>query len=171
MFDKIQLTNRRIIYKSTFMKKCLSLLFLLFGIVQFTEAQILSFDYDNAGNQIKRQWVCINCPPPYTTFNSRVDNGITGLNNDLNSKETNNGLSVYPNPLKEILNVSWYSNDEEYVKSLEVLTLTGVKLYSFLFKKEQNNASISFFEIAAGTYLLRVNYSTNRQEIIKVIKQ
>jgi hypothetical protein len=153
------------------MKKNLLLIIFTFLSITHITAQELSFEYDNAGNQIKRQWVCINCPPPYTTFNSNGIPKITGLEDDLNNREINKGLSVYPNPLKEILNISWYSNDEEYVKSLEVLSLTGVKLYFSTFKKEQNNTSISFFEIAAGTYLLKVNYSTNRQEIVKIIKQ
>ncbi|MFC5283651.1 hypothetical protein [Pedobacter alpinus] len=49
--------------------------------------------------------------------------------------------------------------------------MSGIKLISLKCSEKQKEASISFLQYAAGTYLLKATYSSNREEIIKIIKQ
>lgn len=144
---------------------------ILFVSISFysTQAQELVFQYDNAGNQTVRRWVCINCPPPYTTASKAQDLSLT-LNGVIEDSPKR-GLSVYPNPLKEQLNIEWWADDKEFIQKLEVFTLNGVRIFFKNHTENERQSSFSFLELAAGTYLLRATYSTNRFEIIQVIKQ
>lgn len=156
------------------MKKFLLSIVILLCVSHSSFTQGLTFQFDLSGNQTIRRWVCINCPPPYTTNSIVSDNSNLKIN-DLKSQEKGieikKGLNVYPNPLKEILNVDWYSDDNEYLKSIEVFSVSGVRFFFSKYLPSQKSTSISFLELPAGTYLLKANYSSNKQEIIKVIKQ
>lgn len=134
--------------------------------------QEISFQYDNAGNQTVRQWICINCPPPYTTSNlvNRTDD-LRLKNAPTENTSLKRGLVAYPNPTIETLNLSWYSDDQEYIKSIAVFSMAGVRLISMNCSELQKETSISFLQYAAGTYLLKATYSTNREEFIKIINQ
>lgn len=154
------------------MKKILLLKIILALLICKGYGQELSFQYDNAGNQTERKWICINCPPPYTTSN--LVNKSTELkfkNNFEEGSELNRGLSAYPNPTLETLKLSWFNDDDDYIKSLAVFSLSGVKLISINCSKNQRETTISFIQYAAGTYLLKATYSSDREEIIKIIKQ
>ncbi|MFC5283650.1 hypothetical protein [Pedobacter alpinus] len=99
------------------MKRLLLLKIILSFLIVNSYGQELSFQYDIAGNQTERKWICINCPPPYTTSN--LVNKSTELNFKNNLEENSllkRGLSAYPNPTLEILNLSWFSDDEEHIK-------------------------------------------------------
>ncbi len=76
-----------------------------------------------------------------------------------------NAFSVYPNPVKDIVNIN-YSQD-----------ITAVAFYNLLGQKvlERNvNATegkVDVSALASGTYLMKVNTSDNLQKTVKLIKQ
>ncbi|MFC5282637.1 T9SS type A sorting domain-containing protein [Pedobacter alpinus] len=157
------------------MKKIILLSILSFLAINQLSAQELSFQYDNAGNQIVREWICVNCPyvnstaPTNEVLSKNSDKTL--IDKSLSDDLLGHKLSVYPNPVTEILNVKWSDNDAIYVQSIDVFTLTGVRLFHKSFSEKDRETTISFIELAAGSYLLKANYSDNKQEVVKLIKQ
>jgi hypothetical protein len=154
----------------------INLLLIIFTFLSITHisAQELSFEYDNAGNQTVRQWICVNCPRVDST-NPIVQDQNTVQNKNFNETNfdelTENKLSVYPNPVTEIVNVKWWNNNQIYVNKIEVFTLSGVLLFSKTYSEKEAQTSISFLEFAAGSYLLKATHTDNKQQVIKLFKQ
>jgi hypothetical protein len=75
----------------------------------------------------------------------------------------NNGYTVSPNPVDDLLNIS-YSNNA--ISRIEIFDISGRKVYNQTYKESVN---ISSFE--KGLYLLKV-YDTNEQaSLFKIIKK
>lgn len=162
-----------LVFQITMKKTSLILMFLFCCCIKLS-AQELNFQYDAAGNQILRQYVCINCSVAATTAIAATrDNGfesiITETKTDASLSERK--LVAYPNPLTEILNLKWWSNDQIYVKSIEVFNLIGLKINQQKVTIHQNETTITFLDSPPGTYLVKAYYSDGKQEVIKVIKQ
>ena len=141
-------------------------------------AQELSFEYDAAGNQATRRWICVNCPVIRSIVQATEIAATTPAKEVVTEKKTDNTdalpkrkLIAYPNPLTEILNVKWSADDKSYVKSIDVFSITGVRTYHQNYRQGQTETSISFFNLAPGGYVMRVVYSDDKQEAIRLIKQ
>ena len=80
-----------------------------------------------------------------------------------------NGLTVYPNPVKETLNVSWKALNT--ASSLEIYNLDGKLLLSTNLKIKANTAKINVNNLDNGVYLLRLKSQLKTQSVIKFIKQ
>lgn len=140
-----------------------------FGIVN---AQKVQFQYDEAGNQRNRQYICINCQQiaaakePETTVlasEKRVEAVEIGEKSRL--------IKAWPNPVNEILNVSWQIREENiFIKTIEVYTMNGVKAFSKKVSPQEGGAQIAFENLAPGAYLLHIVYSDNKREVIKIVK-
>jgi hypothetical protein len=75
-----------------------------------------------------------------------------------------NSFIAYPNPVKDVLNVSF----EQNISDVTVYNLLGQQV---AFKKmNADKGQIDLSNLAAGTYLVRVN-TENAVKTIKVIKQ
>ncbi|MBB6237540.1 hypothetical protein HDC90_002162 [Pedobacter sp. AK013] len=83
---------------------------------------------------------------------------------------TERGIKAYPNPLKETLNVSWGSPDKIFLKSLDVYSVGGNRVFSMSYKPDERQATITFQQLPPGTYLLVGRYSDSKTETIKLIK-
>lgn len=157
------------------MNKFLLSCFIFFCFKGGLFAQELSFEYDNAGNQTIRRWICINCPVTRSVraaslmSTAPAKEAITDKVPD--STIPGRKLTAYPNPVTEVLNVTWSANDKSYVQSIDVFSMTGVRTYHQNYSLAQTETSISFSSLAPGSYVLRVVYSDNRQEALKIIKQ
>jgi hypothetical protein len=136
-----------------------------------THAQELSFDYDAAGNQTTRTWICVNC----TTYSAPlfakqqgviVFQGSTPVNTSEDRK-----LTAYPNPLVETLNLKW-ENVKYPIKSVDVSTINGTRVYSesYNYVEGQMQVSVPFSKQIPGMYLVRVTYSDGKQEVVRVVK-
>ncbi len=73
-------------------------------------------------------------------------------------------LKVYPNPVKDILNISFSQN----ITNVEVYNLLGQKVVTKAVNTNQGQVDMS--HLAAGTYLVKVT-ADNQTKTIKVIKQ
>jgi hypothetical protein len=154
-------------------------LFICAAIICFAKpgkAQELQFDYDAAGNQIKRNWVCVNCTTFPVSLVSRDNSSELSTITDVkkNTASTQRNLLAYPNPVTEVLNVKWEANDKSHITKIEVSTATGVifftKEYPYL-ESVLEQVAISFQKQVPGMYILRATYNDGKQEIIKVIKK
>ncbi|WP_035694915.1 T9SS-dependent choice-of-anchor J family protein [Flavobacterium soli] len=92
-----------------------------------------------------------------------IDNVIwsSDLGNDVfdNSK-----FSYFPNPVKNILNLSYDQN----ITNLEVYNVLGQKIISK--KMDTNQPQVDLSELASGTYIVKV-VATNATKVVKIIKE
>lgn len=156
--------------KHALLKFCLISIVILCCITK-VQAQELAFDYDAAGNQITRTWICVNC----TTYVSApffakqaviVSQTATPINTSEDRK-----LIAYPNPLVETLNLKW-ENVKYYIKSVDVSTINGTRVYSqsYQYIEGVTQVSVPFNKQIPGMYLVRVTYSDGKQEVVRVVK-
>ncbi len=149
------------------MKVKLLLLFSCISIALSYSQDKLTFTYDAAGNQILRDKVCIDCPPPLAPQFSRA-----GVDADLSE----NGLStkpfvVYPNPTTHLLFVEWLNTDGSVVEELNLFTLDGKHLLNLKPKSDMRQVNIDFSKYPSGVYLLITNFNSGKRESFKIIKK
>lgn len=125
-----------------------------------TQYRSVIFNYDNAGNQIKRELVInINkgSAPKEHNLPLEIDNG------DL--------ISYFPNPVKNNLYLKWTLTENKEISDLSLLSLSGqiIKIYKNLSDKQE--IMIDFNGLSQGTYALVLQYSNGTQKSIKIIKE
>lgn len=148
------------------MKKLLLLPLLLVSIV--TNAQKLSFDYDNAGNQIQRSW-CTTC---HSRTSNEVPKEISKLKEeDLQKFFPEDVISYYPNPVKEELYLKWELINENKVTSIQVYALNGQIIKDISKLESTNSQTVIFQDYPKGIYLLQLNYTNGDEKTIKIIKE
>jgi flagellar hook assembly protein FlgD len=144
------------------MKKILLLLLFCFSFDGI--AQNVTFEYDAAGNQIKREY-CASCSS--RTSNVKEYKDIT--EEDLQKFHPEDIISYYPNPVKDELYLQWETPNEEKVVAIEIYSFNG-QLIRTIKNLNENKAIISFNEFTVGTYLVNLNYATGYQKSITIIK-
>lgn len=149
------------------MNKTFTFLLLIFGFVCQAQNRI-TFSYDNAGNQIKRQ-LCINCLTSKMTDEKTKE--ITALEEDLLKFSSKDLISYYPNPVKEELYLQWELLDGNYVSSIQVYDPNGQTLQSFSNMDMKNSQNIAFQMYPTGIYFLVLSYKNGEQKSIKIIKK
>lgn len=130
-----------------------------------SKAQQLTFNYDGAGNQIKRE---ITFPSERQKTSSKEIKDLT--NNDLLKFSSQENLSYYPNPVSEELYLKWELEKDNKVMSIDVSTINGQLIKSFK-KTENGSQTIPFQEFSAGIYFVNLNYSNGDKKTIKIIKK
>ncbi len=148
---------------------------LMFCFLANAKAQTpeLSFDYDAAGNQTTRTWICINCTTPFASaaFFSKYMGTGTITAPPAPNKTEDRKLIAFPNPLTEILTLKW-ENQKYYIKAVEVSTISGTSVYSqsYPYVEGQTQVTVPFSKLIAGMYIVRVTHSDGKQEIVRVVK-
>lgn len=89
---------------------------------------------------------------------SVVDASATLAVNDI---AKNSGVKVYPNPVKDVLNI----NTDKKVNSIEIFSLTG----QLIRKLDNNSKQVNVSDLKKGVYLLRVK-SEGKDESFKIVK-
>ncbi|WP_309609119.1 T9SS type A sorting domain-containing protein [Flavobacterium sp.] len=150
------------------MKKLL-LLTLLFGTISsYSQIKIL-FEYDTAGNQVKRS-LCINCIE-YDENGNPTSKEIAKIKDEnLIKAFPEDAISYYPNPVKEELYLKWELVDNNKVSLIQIYSLTGQLVGSYN-KLENTNEKILYFQkYPQGVYDLLILYTNGEQKSIKIIK-
>ena len=149
------------------MKNYLLLLFLCFSL--FVKAQDkITFDYDNAGNQIKRE-LCISCNK--AGYKTKAIKEVTALvEEDLEKFTPEDVISYYPNPVKEELYLKWELVADKTVSSIYLYSINGQVLKTYDNLDKSNNLNIPFFNYPTGTYLVVLVYNGGEQKTIKIVK-
>lgn len=148
------------------MKKSIFLIILFHSFWSNAQQDKIRFEYDNAGNQIKRE-LCSNCP-------SKSSNYIAIENleeKDLLKFFAEDVISYYPNPVKEELFLKWELINGKNVNTIEIYSLGGqlVKKYSNL--DLSNKLNIPFNSFPEGVYTVLLLYSNGEQKDIRIIKK
>lgn len=154
------------------MPKLCSILFTLLLAVFANSlfAQKITFSYDASGNQTERKWVCINCKTAgdLATAAKMLSAAKEGQKED--GAATIRSIKVYPNPLSESLNVTWQTTEKIFLKSIDVFTVGGNKVFSARYEPGQQETQISFLKLPPGVYILIGRYSDSKTESVKLIK-
>ncbi|ALM48931.1 hypothetical protein AMR72_08545 [Flavobacterium psychrophilum] len=140
--------------------------FLLISTVSYSQ-HTLSFSYDNAGNQTKRELICISC----RTSNSE-SNSTSSVENtrELTKSSEYADIMYYPNPVLEELYIKW-QNENSHVTEIMVYTNTGQIIFSYKDLLDTDNTKISFQNLSEGMYNVVMIYSNGDQKNLQVIKK
>ncbi len=151
------------------MKNYILLLFLGFSLlVEAQNPDKITFDYDAAGNQIKRE-LCLNCRK--AGYKTKAPKEIATLQEeDLQKFFPEDVISYYPNPVKEELYLKWELVADKTVSSIYLYGINGQVLKTYDNLEKANNLNIPFFNYPAGTYLVVLAYSDGKQKTIKIVK-
>jgi hypothetical protein len=150
-----------------YMKNLYLLLLLLFVSQSFTAQTKILFEYDAAGNQIKRT-LCINCNTATGKTAKKIDDLKT---EDLQKFSPNDVISYYPNPVQEQLYLKWDLTDNIKVASIQIVSLNGQSMQTIAKLESKNNHTLSFQPYPRGVYMLLLVYTNGEQKTIKIIKQ
>jgi Secretion system C-terminal sorting domain len=149
------------------MKNLYLQLLLLFTGLHLNAQNKLLFEYDIAGNQVKRT-LCINCDPA----SGKTTEEIADLKkDDLKKFFVDDLISYYPNPVKEELYLTWDIIEDVKVSSIQLFSLSGQSLKTIEKLESKENYKISFQNYPNGIYNLLLFYTNGDQKAIKVIKQ
>ena len=142
---------------------------LLLAFSSYSQNKLL-FEYDTAGNQIKRS-ICINCLNRNAITPDKPKEIPMLEAKDLIKSEPEDTFSYYPNPVKEELYIKWELLNDNKVTEIQLYSLSGQMLKSIPKLENQNSESITFQEYPSGIYSVLIIYSNGEQKTLKIIKQ
>lgn len=151
------------------MKKLILPTFLMLSL--FSNGQTndhIQFDYDSAGNQVKRFIIDIN---PGKHSNQPIKNIKDLTESDLFETDIYNDIKYYPNPVKEELYVKWENHSEIYVSTIEIFSMSGQLLKKYTDLKSQTSISLDFINYPQGFYNVLLMYSSGEAKKLKIVKR
>jgi Secretion system C-terminal sorting domain len=144
----------------------LTLIFALVS-VKFNAQNKILFEYDKAGNQVKRS-LCLNCDP----ILGKITKEISALQkDDLQKFSPSDAISYYPNPVKEELYISWDQVNDSQVSSIQIYTSIGKLIKSITKISQKNNQLLYFHDYPSDIYSVLLQYTNGEQKSLKIIKQ
>ncbi|MDL2141711.1 T9SS type A sorting domain-containing protein [Flavobacterium tructae] len=147
----------------------IQIVIILVSLIGKAQTNKVVFEYDNAGNQIKR-YLCLNCPS--TTGKNDAPKEIEELTQeDLLQFSQEDLISYYPNPVKEELFLNWKFTNDKFVNNIQVFSITGQLLKAYPTTLKNNSQNISFQNYPAGIYAVLLYYSDGDKKSIKIIKK
>lgn len=149
------------------MNKYFTLLLLLTGIL--CHAQLITFSYDDAGNQISRKLCISGCTAKKSDTTPKEIEAL--VPEDLQKFFPEDDISYYPNPVREELYLKWGVAEGKTVKTLQVYNFNGQVLQSYSETDSVNAQIIPFQSYSTGIYLVVLTYNNGDQKTIKIIKQ
>lgn len=151
------------------MKKFILLLFL--GLSLFARSQAVNkiiFEYDAAGNQVKRE-LCLSCNS--ANYRAAAPKEVIAIQEeDLQKFAPNDLISYYPNPVKEELYLKWELVADKVVTTIQLYDLNGRVLQNYANFDRANALNIPFFNYPTGVYLVVLEYNDGEQKTIKIQK-
>lgn len=125
------------------------------------------FDYDNAGNQIKRHLIDID--PGKNS--AQVPKDIKNLaESDLIKADIYDDIKYYPNPVKEELYLKWELINGNEVESISLYNLNGQLIKTIDNLAKDNTCVFPFRELPQAIYNLVLNCRNGEQKSLKIIK-
>jgi len=149
------------------MKYYITILVLAISIISSAQTK-LTFSYDAAGNQTNRV-LCINCTSKSVKEEIKEIEAV--VDEDLEKFSEEDVISYYPNPVKEELYLQWQLTDDNYVTSIQVISISGQILRTYQSSNNDNTINILFQPYPSGIYLVSLNYKSGEEKTIKIIKQ
>lgn len=153
------------------MKRPLTL-FALFSLFSYAaHAQKVTFNYDPAGNQQTRAYICVNCRPMAATKPEVTEIKLESPKGGDTTKIARRKIIASPNPLVETLNLDWETEEGITVKNVKVYTIQGNRVHEVNPSPSQKSTSMQFQHLPVGTYILDITFSDRRKETVKIIKK
>lgn len=153
------------------MKQLITLLGVLCAFASEIHAQKLTFGYDQAGNQQRRTWICVNCRQASAAQPQVTEIVLeTAMNSD-STKNFKRKIIASPNPTVETLNLYWETEKDVWVQNVKVYTVQGTRVHELNPLPDEKSVSMPFQHLPVGTYILDITFSDRRKETIKIIKQ
>lgn len=143
------------------------LLFIVILTSLLGNAQQIEFHYDNAGNQIKREFLFDSG----RTSKDPVKDIADLEESDLLKFYPQDALSYYPNPVNEELYIKWEITNDTSVTSIEVFSLNGQFLEQYKITNKNNSQVVVFSAYPQGIYNVILYYSNGSKKAIKIIKK
>lgn len=157
------------------MKKQILLLFsALVMSLGYAQDYKVTFSYDNAGNQIQRNLVCLTCGKSSETKETVTDStaGIAETPKEIedNLLEENSRITAYPNPVTDILQVEW-TPTEKKVDQIMLFSFDNRQLYHRQVNHKLTSLDLDFSSYPSGSYIVLVLYNNQTRQSFKVIKK
>ncbi|HEX9980165.1 MAG TPA: T9SS type A sorting domain-containing protein [Flavobacterium sp.] len=151
------------------MKYLLLFLFALIGATaQCQTWDHIQFDYDLAGNQIKRYVIDIVAGKENPEVVKALDSLVEG---DLLTSDIYADVKFYPNPVQEQLYVKWTNVKQVHVENISVFNLGGQKLYNFDIEGDTESTIVNFQPLPEGLFTLVLTYSDGNRKTLKIVKK
>lgn len=130
---------------------------------------VIAFDYDDAGNQIKRRFIYV-ASGVYRQTNQITDNQILA-EKELIESDIFSDILYYPNPVQSELFLKWKNNEISFVDRIELYSLSGQLVKSISTIKNVEETTIDFQSLPSGYYNLLLVYSSGEAKDLKIIKK
>ncbi len=149
------------------MKKIL-LLFTVFCFASsgYGQQDEISFGYDNAGNQISRQFIVLKTKQPTPQVNEEA---VAEIPED--EKSTRNVLNYYPNPVDSELTLDWGQSINARIQAISVYTIDGKLLRQISPNTGMSKFTIPFNSYDRGVFLVAATFEGGHVESFKIIKK
>ncbi|GEP50177.1 hypothetical protein FNO01nite_08490 [Flavobacterium noncentrifugens] len=126
----------------------------------------IKFDYDTAGNQIKRYMIYL--ADGQGKHLSGEDS--SEISNNLVQDQENFQISYYPNPVRSELYVKWIENTNEDLQKMYLYDLNGKQMNYFPNLTSEDNIIIDFQQYPSGIYNLLLYYSSGKTKTLKIVR-
>lgn len=127
----------------------------------------ISFDYDAAGNQIKRSFIYLAARPA----NPSMTDTISTPKKEFVASDLYADISYYPNPVRSELYVKWVNKENQNMQAIEIYDLTGKLIRAFNNIEALDNTVVNFEEYPSGMYNLILIYAGGDRKTLKIVKQ
>lgn len=147
----------------------LKLFFIFFTMHLSAQQHRITFEYDLAGNQIKRN-VCFGCSARIAKNNETETKKSEKETDTKPVVESNDYIKYFPNPVVEELNISWEMLKTAQIVELKIFNSSGVLVFSKNVKKETTTI-VSFQSYPQGMYFVELLHNNGHINTIKIIKK
>ncbi len=135
-------------------------------IVEVPTANSISFEYDDAGNQLVRKPIYLASPRPGRPTETKSEEPKEFVESDIYSD-----IKYYPNPTVEILYVKWKNQDEWFVNNIQVFNFSGQLMGTLTIDSNSEQVEVDFRAYPTGMYELVLAYNNGKQKTLKIIKK
>jgi hypothetical protein len=144
---------------------------IVLGFSLFANAQSnkITFSYDSAGNQIKRE-LCLSCLTDKSANTPPKKQIIALEEEDLQKFFPEDVISYYPNPVKEELYLKWELTEQKTVSTIYLFSSSGQQLQAYNGLDQMSNYTIPFLNYPQGIYLVNLVYNDGESKTIKIVK-
>jgi hypothetical protein len=129
--------------------------------------QELSFTYDNAGNQTKRELICLGCRKMSDQTN--VKNSIA--DSDFIKSTEYPQIQYFPNPVSYELQVKWTTDKTNFVSVIKIYSINGQHLKTYPNLEKNNDIKIPFSNYQEGMYNMILHYCNGEEKNFKILKK
>jgi Secretion system C-terminal sorting domain len=129
---------------------------------------VITFDYDVAGNQWKRRFIYV-ASGVYRQTNQPV--ATQPKREELLESDISSEILYYPNPVVSELFLKWTNSEANAVQQIELYNMNGQLMRRFENLKNEENTVVNFESYPSGYYILNLTYSTGEVKNLRIIKE